>query len=43
MPKNLEVTFKDEKELGAYLASIVILAENQGFDAEHALIGGHAA
>ena len=37
MPKNLEVTFKDEKELGAYLASIVILAENQGFDAEHAL------
>lgn len=37
LPKAHNLIFKDEEELGAYLASIVILAEIQGFDAEHAL------
>jgi len=32
-----ELKFNSEEELGSYLASIVILAKDQGLDAEHAL------
>ena len=38
LPNTLtNLNFRSEEELGAHLASIVILAEIQGFDAEHSL------